>query len=273
MLFYIFYIVRRMRLHLVSKEAELKSLVPGHEEALHRLFGRVSDSKLTIILTAFFLALISYSVPGYLGDSLFDYVFTIVITAIGLLAVSTLAWVYSSSLWGLYRIGKEPLTFKTFYEDGLLGARPIGSLSLSLTTAYFGGVGLLALYILADPMFFTPPLIGFAASLTAIGAVLFFLPLQSTHRTMLQEKKRLQAWLRDRRGQVFIESSAPESEPSELTLERMKRILFLDWAEKRIVNVKTWPLDTQILSRLVVILLSTTAIVIANIIVRVILRL
>lgn len=198
LIFYVLYGIRFMRLKVVATEPELFAISPQGEETLHRIFSRVSDSRPPIILTVIFSAqgLPNIDSPGDIPPLL--WFGGLVVTGL-----FTFVWVYFSSLWGLYKLGKQPLKLKPYYEDTTLGVRPVGSLSLSLAFAYFIGIGLFAL---SGAVTGTPPppnVIAFFSATVLLGVIMFFLPLNSIHRRMAQEKRREHGLVRNKLVEVL----------------------------------------------------------------------
>src|SRR2546427_453805 len=149
--FYGFYIIRYMRLKLVAAEPKLLAILPEGEKAYHKAFGRVYSTTPILLLTILeFIAVF----PAYIASALsiglgfFGLVYVIINHVVFLLPFSALFWVYFSSVWGLHKLGKQPLRLKSFYQDRMMGLRPMGSLSLSLAFAYFSVFALQALVLL-----------------------------------------------------------------------------------------------------------------------------
>lgn len=278
-LFSALYMIRYMRVKLVAAEPTLIPLAPEGEETLHRAFGRVSRALPTLVLTAAIVGLFFQggalpqpqpAEPGLALDAL-RYVF--LSFALGLSFVlqfgilGQFVWVYFSAIRGLHQLGKQPLRLKPFHEDPMLGARPIGVLSLALALAYQTPLGLFALgFFLLDD---APAQTAGAVLLTVLvplGVVLFFLPLNSTHQQMVQAKQRAQAALRTQFSELWIGSGNPGGEASPGTPSRVERLLMLDMAQRQAAALPTWPFDTRILGRLAAIILSLIAIVLARVV-------
>src|SRR5207253_10345826 len=102
-------------------------------------------------------------------------------------AWGTVFWVYMSSIYGLYVLGRQPLKLKAYSEDTMLGVRPIGYLSLHLAIVHLSviALGAVATSLYAD-LFTITSLITFVI----IGGALFFLPLTNVHRLILRARRR-----------------------------------------------------------------------------------
>ena len=269
--FAVFYGVRDMRLRLLRTEAEIVSLCPRGEEDFHKAFRRVSLSRPPLVIAAVFALLIV--LPTVLAEPPIPEArrITGILRIVTFLGVATFIWVYASSLRGLHELGKGMLRLKPFYEDGMLGSRPLGSFSLRLAFSYLNPLGLvlLATSIVPDPS--TTVLLSI---LTAVGVVMFFLPLNSIHQAMLESKRKEQASIRAQLRQVMQRSSIMDKEASDATLKDLEirlsdlaELQALDMAQREVASIHTWPFDTQILGKLTVIILSVTAAVIARLII------
>src|SRR2546427_9348467 len=135
--FYMFYVIRYMRLKIVRAESELLPLLPDGEETFHRAFGRIAQQKSQVFLWVmvgsisilYFFRLFRFTGYMYLG---------LTVANISLFAVAwgTVFWVYLSSIYGLHILGQKPLNLKDFREDATLGVRPLGYISLHLAFVY-----------------------------------------------------------------------------------------------------------------------------------------
>lgn len=242
--FAIFYGIQDMRLGLVRPELDMVPLCPRGEEDFHKAFRRVSLPKPPILLATVFglLIIIPTVLPESPGPGTPSPVVGI-LRLITFFGVATFIWVYVSSLKGLHELGKGPLRLKAFYEDGMLGTRPIGSFSLHLAFSYLAPLGLvlLATTILPDPS--STALLTF---LTVLGIVMFFLPLNSIHQTMLEAKRKEQASIRTRSLQLILRPNVNGSETSEATLKDLEtrlsdlaRLQALDMAQREVASLHT----------------------------------
>ena len=143
-----------------------------------------------------------------------------------------------------------------------MGVRSIGSISLSLAFAFFSLLGIYAVSSFVRPFDITGTLV-FSGSLI-VGIVMFFLPLFSIHGKMQEEKKRELTSIRNQIVDVLEKHSIAQREEENATLAGIERLLALQMIDQKIANVSTWPFDTSILSRFVVIFLSVTAILLSR---------
>jgi len=269
--FYMFYVIRYMRLKVVRAESELLALCPDGEETFHRAFGRIAQRKSQIFFwllvgslnILYFFRLFRFT--GYVYVSL-----TVANMLLFAVAWGTVFWVYMSSIYGLYVLGRQPLKLKAYSEDAMLGVSPIGYLSLHLAIVYLSviALGAVATSLYAD-LFTIASLITFVI----IGGALFFLPLTSVHRLMLGARLRERSLLRSQFDQLVRSpedqvSSSKEKTLSDLhaLLSDLKRLTALEIVERKAVSMPTWPFDSRVLGQLTLMIASTIATIIAQII-------
>jgi hypothetical protein len=271
--FYAFYCIRYMRQKLVRSEAEILPLLPNGEKDFHRAFRDVSRT-LPIGLLALMVGTIS--VPYTLGriqsgPGVFWITFNLAAITINSLGLATFIWGFLASLRGLRNIGTQPLKLKHYYEDTLFGLRPFGNLSLSLSFLFFSGLALIAMAVFFSP---DPYSVTGASVFAVVGVAFFFLPLYSIHRRMIEAKHREHQAIRLQLARILTVGQDPSPPKTEATmsdlenrLSELKQVQVLELEAREVANLRTWPFDTQILGRLTVIVLSTTAAIIARIII------
>ena len=271
MAFYMFYVIRYMRLKVVRAESELLPLCPDGEESFHRAFGRIGQRKSQVFFwllvgslnILYFFRLFRFTGQVYL---------TLTVANMLLFAVAwgTVFWVYMSSIYGLYVLGRQPLKLKAYSEDTMLGVSPIGYLSLHLAIVYLSviALGAVATSLYAD-LFTITSLITFVI----IGGALFFLPLTSVHRLMLRARLREHSLLRSQFNQLVTipEDQVPSSSETTLSdlhalLSDLKGLIALEIVERKAVSMPTWPFDSKVLGQLTLVIASATATIIAQII-------
>ncbi len=259
-------ITQFMRLKLVATEPELISLSPEGEETVHRAFRLVPKIVPQAILGILF---ISASLPS-LNSSItfaagpFFGIWNFISTVLLDLMFGCFIWIYASSLWGLHKLGKEPLKLKPYFEDTMLGAKPVGSIALTLFLSYFTivGIGTLGILIAPDPLG-TVMLTGFIVA----GVALFFLPLNSIHRRMQREKHIQQASIRRELALLNAPTNPIEPKLQRDTLLRVSELMALQMRRDDASKISTWPLDTTILSRFAAVIISLITILISRVII------
>ena len=177
-----------------------------------------------------------------------------------MLLLATFFWVFMSSTWGIYRLGKETAMLKSYEEDAMLGLGAFGSLSLSLSVAYFVGIGTTLLLIATDPLAGFPLLMTMIFSVLAlVGIGLFFLPLLGLHAKMRSEKKKELRKVREEAFRLLNEKSTGNS------LDFLAHMEAIKMRERTVASLPTWPFDTGIVVRFSAIVLSVVAILLSRI--------
>ena len=136
--------VRFVRSKVLEAEPKIASILPDGEADYHRVFGSaVSYPGQILVIVAIALMSVYVIIQSK----------SLVIRVVNLVCATYIATMLGSLIWfnlgciiGLYQLGGKSLKFKSFREDSKLGTRPIGSLCLSLSGAYFAGVILLILF-------------------------------------------------------------------------------------------------------------------------------
>jgi hypothetical protein len=158
---------------------------------------------------------------------------------VSMIAYGTFVWMYTSSIKGLYRLGREHLRFSSFYEDKHLGMKSLGSVSLSLAWVYFLGIGLV--FFSFSPLPFT--LLAALFGLIALGIVLFFLPLHEVHVKMKREKLAVEKALGKRLHQLVETLESSKEDPNEVT-----DLVAFQIIDQKVSSISVWPFDTVTLS-------------------------
>lgn len=171
-------------------------------------------------------------------------------------------WVYAAALIGLYDLGREPLRLRPYYEDGMLGVRPLGSLSLSLSYIYFLGVGIGAISRFFSLSPSDPFLLALLLGVAALGVFLFFLPLLSVHRHMARARSDEIAKVRQR----LLSLLDPVDKPGGGTNDAagLRQSMALGAMREEVRTIPTWPIDTSVLGKLSVVALSVFTVILSQ---------
>lgn len=257
------YGTRFMRTRIVAMEKKLLEISPS-EETYHRAFGGIIKTKFTILLVAILVPVYApvqmsvYSGYAYL-------IFSLIGVPLQGIAGFTFFWMYFRSLWGIYKFGREPLKLKPYYEDRMMGLRPLGSLSLTLALYFFLVWG--AVFVVVNVLL--PTSIGSIAvglGFIVLGAVMFFLPLTNIHGKMREEKLREQGLI-DKKFIQMRNALNLEGGPNSMEYQKMaNEMIAFDIVQRRVASIPTWPFDTSIIQRFVAIVLSVTAILLSRLI-------
>ena len=262
---WLFYAPHYMRKKMLQAEAPISALLPNGEEDFHKHFGRVSALKPQLIIwISFLISMFTFIVLVFgFVPPLIELVLFIFSASIIVLGFASLVWTYFSSLWGIHRIGDASLNLRPHYKDRLLGLKPAGSLALSLVMAYFAFVGLFFMTgIVGSPEPLDPVAYALFSALVIPGLLMFILPLRTLHQRMLKQKKLERDRLEQRLDQIYQNTSEINT-PSDLS-QLFFSLSISDTMKKEISVIASWPVDVQILGRLIAVTLTVLGILIAN---------
>lgn len=179
----------------------------------------------------------------------------------GVWFMATALWTLGYSLVGIYRIGKLPMTLRPFTVDRTLGLRPFASTCLRLAAIYYGLVSFTIITDLDAPVTTAYAVLrtfGFAF----LGLLLFVLPLWSLHEKLRQAKAEKIVWINERYDRIVRKIESGADGPLEAGIQG--ELLGIDKIQRDIQSIRTWPFDMNSLAKLITILLSVTAILLAR---------
>ncbi len=277
-LFFCPYMIRYLRLKTAAAKPALLPILRDGEETFEKAFSLVSRRLPPIVVGAALmtlgdlqcypdLVLQQYRVFGF---SPISQIFIVMCVCIWGIMCGTFTWVYFSSIWGLHKLGMTSLKLKSFREDKMLGARPIGLLSLSFAFVYFIFMGVFVSLIILLPTTMTPIFTGLLILLLTSGVFFFIVPLNTTHKRMLEEKRLEQEIVKKQITRIAETQKAFESSQTQTSeaLDRLTTAIVADMTKKEIEAMPTWPFDTQILGRLAAMIITISCTLIANLIMR-----
>jgi len=175
--------------------------------------------------------------------------------------IATAWWTLAYSLVGVYRIGKLPMKLRPFTIDRRLGLKPFAATCLRLTAIYYGLVSFTILTDLDSPLPSQAVVVrtlGFAT----LGLLLFLLPLWSLHEKLMRAKAEKIVWINDRYDRIVRKIESGADGPLEAGIQG--ELLGIDKIQRDIQSIRTWPFDMNSLAKLITILLSVTAILLAR---------
>lgn len=268
-LFYLLWMIRFLRRRLLGARPPVGRLLAGGEHTYGHHFRAVGDTApalaiagglLLLFLRLFLADLAASQSIGEWIHHLLRYLVTYAVSG-------TAVWVYLSAFWGLCRLGGEPLRLASFAQDEMLGTQPIGSLSLSLSWAYFGLILNLALAPIFSAVYIE--LIIIIAILTLLGMPLLLLPLLNVHRQLVEVKDSIAGKLREeiiglkdhsqRRGGEGLDQQRLAIMASDL-----RDLLLAEAVARRVEEMPTWPFDTKALRGVAAIALSILVTLLTN---------
>jgi hypothetical protein len=273
-IFYAFIMIRYMRKRVVVTETVISARLEGGTEDYHRAFDRMTQTLPVLVMTLVFGTIIlvgrlSGGGPGGLPLNPFLILANVIVVYLGSLAFSTYFWEFAVASWGLHKLGGSSLKLGSFLEDRMMGARPMGSLALSLAVAYFGGLLFAALlFSTINPATLANqwPFIAFLL----LGVALFILPLNSIHTKMQAEKRRLLREINARYPALGPNTLQPKENATmtdvQAGLARLTDLQEVEMLDKRISTLPTWPFDINVASKFITIVLSVTAVLLSRLI-------
>ncbi len=266
-LFYVTFIVKYLQMRLIKADPELVSLAPDGEKAVRRIFRHVSRAFPQLVITSIFLFVYATSVPELLGRgelTVFSspiYVFRSLFRS---LLFGSVLWLYCGSLWGLYRFGKQNLRLKSYREDPMLGTKKLGSVSFSFSSAYFLGLTLFGAQMILGARAGQIAIVNVIAILILVpaGIALFVAPLASTHNRMAEVKRAEIAST----GKLLSELFNRVSEPARKDDQKLIELMALEATERKVMSIKTWPVENPLIGKLALVAISVAATLIARLI-------
>ncbi len=171
--------------------------------------------------------------------------------------LSTAVWVYVALQVGLVRLGRAQIRLQGYRGDRSLGLRPVGRLAFTGFWMLFGSVLPLVLTGSSDvPV----ALAGMSVLVAAVG--LFFFSLRDLHRQMVRVRQREV----DRALALYHEAYRHvQTEPTLTVLQEQAGVLGAAEAlERRAERIQAWPFDEATFARVLTIVTSATATILAR---------
>lgn len=254
---YSFYGTSYMRKSTVKAIPKMESITANGKNTLNEIFEPISRSAPALVLATLFAVISIVSFPAqteHVAGTL-SLIIKIVEFTFSALGYGTFIWAYASSIRGLHQLGEHHLHFASFYEDGHLGMKPLGSVALSLAWVYFFGIGLVFFSATPVPTLLLLVLLG----LILLGIALFFLPLRIVHEKMTKEKHAAEKLLRKNLAQIVASLDSKHESSNEIT-----EILTFQMLEQKVSKISEWPFDTVTLSWFSAILITVLGTIITR---------
>ena len=124
-IFLVLYWVRYLRRKVQAAELKLSALAADGAAGYTRAFSVMGSTAGIAFFTVIFFLLYFPPRAQASTDSV-SLVGMVVVSLIVNLVDASAFWTYLSGVWGVYRFGRERLTLRPFYDDRLLGLRPLG---------------------------------------------------------------------------------------------------------------------------------------------------
>ena len=173
----------------------------------------------------------------------------------------TLFWVWGYSMHAIYRMAKMPLKLGAFTEDRMLGLAPFAKESLRLTVIYLVLVAVISFpQILSGA--FGPLVAVMFLSFFPLGMGFFLLPLIPLRSKLRRAKAEKMRWI----GAEYSKILGSVGAIGGMDETTAARLMVIDKIQRDIKQIPTWPLEAGILARLVGIVVTVTAILVATIV-------
>ncbi len=248
LLFYAAYGERYMRSRIAWMVPQVEPLMPKEGRTVQDIFRPVCSfipaAILSILLAI--VSLLSFPDQGQHAAGPISLVLLVISFPFMYLVYGTFIWTYVSSIKCLYDLSRQPLRLAEFYEDNHLGMKSLGSLSLSLALVYFVGLGLIFFSFLSVP----PPLEFAVIVMIFAGVILFFLPLITIHKKMLEKKWAEREKLKGHYTHVSKFIDEPSSNGDTIEIKHLRYILAVDIIDRQVAAIPEWPIDSKSFTRL-----------------------
>ena len=253
-LFLDLYLVRYLRRKIHAAEPKLSALAADGSAAYARAF-RVMGGTAGIAFFALVFFILYFPPRAQVAPDPVSLLGMAVVTLIATLVYGSAFWTYLSGLWGVYRFGRERLILRPFYEDRLLGLRPLGHV---VTT--FALIFSVAITVTLNGEFVVGAADSIAINLgiIALGVAMLFLPLRGIHSKMAYVKQEEQTRL-SLKGKEFpreVMYGESEGEPSLSRIQGLLEIQRFQLLKIEASNISEWPFEPGSVERLVAILLA-----------------
>ncbi len=266
LIFYCGFMLRYMRQRIIRIEQDLVQGSPDWENTIKKAFSGISRTlpalAFTLVFALLTLPFIILQLSSNQGISQLEFAISFPLFLFG---AGSFIWMYVSSLYGLYKIGTQPVKLRSHTEDPLMGLGGLGKISLTLTIVFLIAVFLavyeFTAYATAFPILLS---VFFSGGLIAIGVAMFFLPLENIHRRMIKEREKLR---NQNLAAILGILSNTHTEERSPALQDVRRMLVLEHEADQIKAIPSWPFDTASLRSLAAIVFAVVASTAAHLII------
>ncbi len=254
LLFYAAYGIRYMRARIAAMVPQVEPLMPKDGKTVQDIFHPVCSLTPAVVLSILLavVSLLSFPTQGQHAAGPISFGLLVVSFPFMYLVYGTFIWTYVSSIKCLHDLTRQPLILSEFYEDEHLGMKSLGSLSLALALVYFLGLGLIFFSFLSVP----PPLEIAVIIMILAGVTLFFLPLFSIHRKMLEKKREGREKLGSHVTNLLKFVEEPIRAGGTTEMKHLRYMMAVDIIERHIESIPEWPIDAGSWTKLSAIILT-----------------
>jgi hypothetical protein len=249
--------IRYMKARILSNESELIGICPEGKNTLLDCFKNTAQTLPVIGIAVLLLlpTIINQNYSNMIVGPVTAIVYAVSAAVISLI-YATFLWTYISLVYGIYQLGKYPLKLKPFYLENTLGLKPIGNLSMKMALVYFIGIFLILAQVFINPMIAISTIVEIGA-LIGLGVILFFLPLYTTHKRLIAEKKYYLDSLRSGLSNASFGISGDNRAFESLAESKATNLIAYDIIERKISLISDWPIDPIMVRTLTALCIST----------------
>jgi hypothetical protein len=265
-LFVDMYLTGYLRRLIVAAEPKLSPLAPSPGDAYRKAFAPMTSIGGSLFFAVVFFCLY-FPARADISGSPIALGGIAILSVLAFIVYGAAFWVYLSGVWGVFRFGREPLQLKPFYEDSMLGLRPLGQIVVSSA-----GIFSIAITITLGASLITGDVSSLFSNLAivAIGISMLFLPLLGIHGKMVAVKELEEAKLGGLSRTLFAGPAAPgvatdgDSLPTKIReLIELQRFQSL---KEDVSRISEWPFESRSIERVVAILLAIFAALLARLV-------
>lgn len=258
------YLIKYLRRKVVGEKPALSQLSTDGEKSYTCAFAQLTNTAGPLGLAiAFFLAY--FPARASIASSNVSLVGIIVLTAVANLVYGAAFWTYISALWGVYKFGLAPLSLKPFYEDRMLGLRPLGRLVLQFALIFSLAI---TLTLLGSLIAGDPGSIAINLAIVSLGVAMLFVPLRGIHGKMVKAKQKEEEALGLRFKELLrgADGNIGSGESPLSKIEGLFELQKLRLLREEVSKVSEWPFETRSVERLVAILLVIFSVLLTRLI-------
>jgi hypothetical protein len=265
-LFVDMYLTGYLRRLTVAAEPKLSPLAPSPGDGYRKAFAPMTSIGGSLFFALVFSCLYFPARAG-ISDSPISLGGITILSILAFVVYGAAFWVYLSCVWGVFKFGREPLQLKPFYEDSMLGLRPLGQIVVSSA-----GIFSIAITITLGASLITGDVSSLFANLAivAIGISMLFLPLLGIHRKMVDVKEVEEANLGGLSRELFAGPAASRgATASDTLLTKIRELIELQRFQslkEAASRISEWPFESRSIERVVAILLAIFAALLARLV-------
>ena len=251
-LFLDLYLVRYLRRKVHGAEPKLSILAADGRASYSRAF-KVMGGTGGIVVFALTFFILYFPPRVQVATDTVSLIGMALLTFLVCLVYATAFWTYLSGLWGVYRFGRERLILRPFYEDRLLGLRPLGRVVTTFALVFSVAI---TVTLGGELVVGAADSIAVNLVIVALGVAMLFLPLRGIHSMMAHVKEEERTKLSSRSDDLEAAFGNDSSEPSLSRIQEILEIQRFQLLNTEASNISDWPFEPGSIERLIAILLA-----------------